>query len=79
MGNPSERKVSVTQDAEMLRIYIDDLPHCIVKKKEFSGFVSYKDGGVYYIEIWLKRKRELLIHETRELWEEILKALDEEL
>lgn len=75
----TERKVEVRQDAEMLRIYIDDLPHCIVKKKEFVGFVSYKDGGVYYVEVWLKRRRELLIHETRELWVEILKHLDEAL
>lgn len=75
----SERKVSVIQDSEMLRIYIDDLPHCIVKKKEFQGFCSYKDGGVYYIEVWMKRKRELLIHETREIWEKILKALNEAL
>ncbi len=79
MGEIAERKVSVAQDSEMLRIYIGDLPHCIVKKKEFVGFVSYKDGGVYYVEVWLKSRRELLIHETIELWEKILKALDEAL
>ena len=79
MGDAPERKVSVSQDAEMLRIYIDELLHCIVKKKEFQGFCSYRDGGCYYVEVWLKGKRELLIHETRELCEKILKALDEAL
>jgi len=74
-----QRKISVVQDSSTIRINIDELPHCIIKKSEFCGFCSYKEDGMYYIEIWLKRKRELLIHETREIWEEILKLLDEAL
>lgn len=72
-----ERKIEVSQDSDTIRIRIDDLPHCIIDRKEFAGFCSYKQNGVYYIEIWkAKGKRELLIHETREIWEEILKQLD---
>lgn len=76
MAEPKQRKVEVAQDAEAIRIYIDGLPHCILLKTDFAGFCSYKQGGIYYIEVWKKKNKELLIHETRELWEEVLKQLD---
>lgn len=80
MGETKARKVKVTNDAENLKIYIDDLLHTSIVKSEFAGFCSYKQNNVYYIEIWKpKGKRELLVHETRELWVDILKKLDEAL
>lgn len=80
MGETGERKVEVIQDTAMLRIYIDDLPHVIINKEEFVGFQSYKEHGVYYIEIFKKKgKAEVLTHEIKEVWEKILNALDEAL
>lgn len=72
-----KREIRVEQDVETIRIYIDNLPQCILKRSEFAGLCSYKQNGVYYIELWKpKGQRELLIYETRELWTEILKQLD---
>lgn len=72
-----KRNVSFVQDFTTIRIYIDGFVHCLIQKKAFVGFSSYKQDGIYYIEIWLKTKTVLLAHETRDLWLSILKLLDE--
>jgi hypothetical protein len=75
----TKRKITFSQDFTTFRIYIDGFIHCLIQKKSFVGFSSYKQDGIYYVEVWLKTKTVLLAHETKEFWLEILKLLDENL
>lgn len=71
-------KIEFNQDFESIRILIGGVPHIYIIKKFFHGFSSYKQHGIYYIEIYLK-KTILIAHEDRDNWIQILKLLNENL
>lgn len=75
----TKKKIEFSQDFTTFRLYINKSLHCLIMKKAFVGLSSYKQDGIYYVEIWLKTKTVLLAHETRENWIEILKILDQNL
>jgi hypothetical protein len=69
--------ITIEQDFESIRIYINGLIHLYLLKKTFVGFTSYLQNGCYIIEFCTSGKRILLIHEKREMWEAILKLLND--
>lgn len=72
----SKRKIEFKQDFESIRIYIDGIIHIYIIKKFFQGFSCYKQQGLYYIEIYLK-KTILIAHEDKNNWTDILKCLND--
>ncbi len=73
-----KQSITFSQDFSTFRIYIDNLPHMLISKKHFQGFTSYKQNGVYFIELYLKTTV-LVGYETKENWIKILQLLDENL
>lgn len=72
----AQKKVEFEQDFSTYRILIEGLPQLVIMKQSFHGFTAYKQGGVYYIEIWMNEKN-LVVYESRELWVKVLKLLHE--
>jgi len=75
---PRKQKIEFRQDFESIRILIDGIVHLYIIKKYFQGFSSYKQLGIYYIEIYIN-KTILIAHEDKNNWIAILKLLNENL
>jgi hypothetical protein len=73
-------KVTAQVDYYSLRILIDGFLHCYLERPRINAIGSYKDGSLYYIEIRFKRGTpQINKYESRELWFQVLKALNKNL
>ena len=74
-------KVSATLHSGMLRIYINDLPHLVVKRDQLVGFQSWMKGadGLHCIEIYTITTTILLEYNTLDKWKKVLKVLEKSL
>jgi hypothetical protein len=63
----------------LVKIYINGIVHLLLKKEALLGFQSWivGDGLRYCIEFQLRGGAVLADYDSRELWTEILKLLDE--
>ena len=76
-----KNKVTAKKDFRSFRVYIDGLLHMCVPTQEFAGLKTWVDGDdncTYFIEFNLKSGGLLTTeYESKELWVEILKQLDD--
>ena len=80
----SKTKITATRDHVSLRVYIDDLLHFQVKVSGHTGVQSWIECAkkcsyyVYCIEFYrMKGKPIKMKYHKREIWEQILKLIDE--
>lgn len=73
-------EITFEQNSETFMILFDDIIHIFVKKEYFSTFVGYYSRESYYICFYSKDNTEMeLSYGDKEIWEEILKLLKENL
>lgn len=58
------------------KLYINELPHLIIKDKIIAYQSYIEDNKWYKIEFYLKDKTILVEYENNEHWVQILKELD---
>lgn len=67
-------------DQRLIKIWINDLPHLFIDSTELVGIQSWKPeepSKMYCIEYVFKTTTMLTEYDTREMWETILKLLDD--
>ena len=74
-------QVTAKRDLRALRVYVNGLLHLEVIMKGYSGLQSWQGGTsrcVYGIELYRERGKSIVCeYEDRELWEKVLRALEE--
>ena len=70
-------KVELKLSNNQLRIYIDGLIHVNIRLDELVGIQSWEQGGLCYIEFYLKTTFIKCEYNKPELWKEILKVLED--
>lgn len=85
-------KIKCTYDIHGFRIYLDNLIHVFIERKEFSSMRAYIDvlppehsdpnfgAEKYVITFYTKSRNEIVCEYAEEhVWENILKAINEQL
>lgn len=73
-------KITISQEYRTLKIYVNDLLHFEMRRVFYRGMQSWTDGdasSMYYIEIYLEGVTIQLEYDNKELWEGILKAINQ--
>lgn len=71
-------KISSKSDSENIRIYFNNILHLRIPRDKNIKIQSWIDYStkLYYIDIWCVSHSDKMEYESRELWEGILKELD---
>lgn len=69
--------VEIKQSIESIKIMINGLIFLCIKRAEFVSFQSWKENSKYNIEFYTTSKDILTEYDNRELWETVLRKLDE--
>lgn len=71
--------IKCKSDSEDIRIYINDVLHIRIPRDKNIKIQSWIEGHTktYTIEIWCVNHSDKFVYEKRNMWEQILKLLDE--
>lgn len=76
-------EVAAKRDLRALRVFINGLLHLEVLMEGYSGLQAWQEGTrrcVYKIEFYRERGRGMVCeYEDRDVWEKVLKAVEENL
>jgi hypothetical protein len=71
--------IKCKSDSEDIRIYVNDILHIRIPRDNNIKIQSWIEGHTktFRIEIWCVNHSEKYVYDNREMWEQILKLLDE--
>jgi CRISPR/Cas system Type II protein with McrA/HNH and RuvC-like nuclease domain len=73
-------KIEVQLNHYDLRVLIDSLPHVYILRKDFVGYQGWADDNTMFIvEYYTTHNKIRTEFDSKQKWEEILKALNEKL
>lgn len=71
-----------TSDFKNLKIFINDILHLSIEKKNYRGLQSWISGSLYhnyYIELYIKDIKIRLEYDKEDIWKTILDLLNKNL
>jgi hypothetical protein len=72
-------KITAKSDSEDIRVYVDSVLHLRIPRDKNAKLQSWIEGHTktFIIEIIIKKHANTIVYDNREMWERVLKLLDE--